>query len=107
LTVCASPGGEEETAVVWDGTRLTVDRSRSSLDPRALGGVHGGALDAGDGDLELRVLVDRSIVEVFANGTFALTERIHPTRDDSTGVALEAVGGEAVVRSLDAWELRP
>jgi beta-fructofuranosidase len=107
LTVCASPGGEEETAVVWDAGRLAVDRSRSSLDPRSLDGVHGGPLDIGDGDLELRVLVDRSIVEVFANGTFALTERIHPTREDSTGVALEAVGGEAVVRTLDAWELRP
>jgi beta-fructofuranosidase len=107
LLVRAAPGGEEQTAIVWEPGRLAVDRSRSSLDPRAAGGVHGGPLDLAGRDLELRVLVDRSIVEVFANGALALTERIYPAHAESTGVAVEAVGGQARLRTLDAWELRP
>lgn len=109
LDVCTSPLGEERTTIAWDRTpgRLTVDRSRSSLDPRAHGGRHGGPLDLAGGDLELRVLVDRSIVEVFANGRLALTERIYPTREDSTGVAVSATGGEALLRRLDVWQLEP
>lgn len=108
LTVCAAPDGEEQTTIEWDRatSRLSVDRSRSSLDPRARGGSHGGALDLAGDDLELRVFVDRSIVEVYANGRFALTERIYPTREDSAGVALAAVGGDALLRSLDLWELQ-
>ena len=107
LRVRASPGGEEETVVEWDRAsgRLTVDRSRSSLDPRAAGGRHGGVLDLGGGELELRVLVDGSIVEVFANGRFALTERIYPTRTDSAAVSLSAFGGAAELRRLDVWRL--
>jgi beta-fructofuranosidase len=107
VTVRASPDGAEETAIEWDAAarRLSVDRSRSSLDPAARVGRHGGVLDVGGEELELRVFVDRSIVEVFANGRFALTERIYPTRDDSIGVALAATGGDALVHSLDLWQL--
>lgn len=107
LCVCSSPDGEEETTIEWnrESGRLSIDRSRSSLDPRAAGGSHGGTLPLGDDDLELRVLVDRSIIEVFANGRFTLTERIYPTRNDSTGVSLSAVGGEALARALDVWQL--
>ena len=107
LCICSSPGGEEETAIEWhrESRRLSIDRSRSSLDRRALGGSHGGTLDPGDGDLELRILVDRSIVEVFANGRFTLTERIYPTREDSAGVTISAVGGRALMRTFDVWQL--
>jgi beta-fructofuranosidase len=53
--------------------------------------------------LELRVLVDRSIVEVFANGTVARTTRIYP--DGDVEIELSADGGEALLRRLDVWRL--
>lgn len=107
LLVCASPGGEERTAVEWDRATgmLSVDRSLSSLDPRAAGGRHSASLDLSDGELELRVFVDTSIVEVFANGHLALTERVYPTREDSTGVSLSSDGAPALLRALDVWQL--
>ena len=109
LEICASPGREEVTTIAWrPGTRrLTFDRSRSSHDPAAAGGVHGGTVPGSGGDLELRVFIDRSMVEVYADGCFTLTERIHPTRHDATGIALSAAGGEAVVRGLEIWVLEP
>jgi sucrose-6-phosphate hydrolase SacC (GH32 family) len=57
--------------------------------------------------LRLRVYLDRSVLEVFANQRQCLTQRIYPTRGDSDGVILFARGGSATVRSLDAWDLSP
>ena len=45
--------------------------------------------------LELRVFIDRSVIEVFANGRQSLTQRVYPTRADSIGVRLFAAGGAA------------
>jgi beta-fructofuranosidase len=108
LRVRRSPGDEEYTEIRFDRGvgRIVVDRERASLDPAAYKGVHGGALHlAPDEPLKLRVFLDGSIVEVYANGRAALTERIYPTRDDSTGVCLGVEGGGAHLISLDAWEL--
>ena len=55
--------------------------------------------------LELRVFVDRSVIEVFANGRHYLAMRIYPARKDSLGVQVFALGGGATLRSLDVWEM--
>ena len=55
--------------------------------------------------LELRVFVDRSVIEVFANGRQCLAVRVYPERADSTGVSLRAQGSAARLRSLDAWQM--
>ena len=54
--------------------------------------------------LSLRVFIDKSIVEVYANRRQCVTGRIYPTREDSAGVTLGCVNG-AVVRSVNAWEM--
>ncbi len=88
--------------------RLTVDRSRSRNAPDA--GSYdlcdlGGALPALTNDrLTLRILVDHSIVEVFAAGV-PLTARIYPASPDATGVHV-AVDGAGARVSLSAWEMR-
>lgn len=59
-----------------------------------------------DGTYELRVLVDRSSVEVFANdGRYTNTNLIFPD-PASTGVSLSARGGTAELLELVAYELR-
>ncbi|MBI2939123.1 MAG: GH32 C-terminal domain-containing protein, partial [Chloroflexi bacterium] len=55
--------------------------------------------------LELRVFVDRSVVEVFADNRHYLAKRIYPARRDSLGVQVFALGGSATLRSLDAWQM--
>ncbi len=57
--------------------------------------------------LDLRVFLDRSIIEVFANGRQCITQRIYPSREDSLGVSLFARGGEAHLMQLDAWRMGP
>lgn len=63
--------------------------------------------------LRLRVFVDRSVVEVYANGRAALTARSdaaalggrHPDREDRHPVTLFANGGPARVDTVDVWEM--
>lgn len=56
--------------------------------------------------LNLRIFVDKSIVEVFANNRQCAAVRVYPGRADSVGVSLRAQGGEAALRSFDLWQMR-
>ena len=56
--------------------------------------------------LRLRIFLDRSVVDVFANGLQCLALRVYPDRKNIVGVAIRARGGDAVLRSLDAWQMR-
>lgn len=109
LKVCRSPKGEEETLVYYDaiGKKLKVDTHKSSLTegPKC---VEAGPFELTPGEtLKLRVFVDKSVVEVFANGRQAVMRRIYPSRDDSVGVALFSNGGPASVATLEAWDMMP
>ncbi len=109
VKVRVSPGGEEETAIFYDtdDQALSVDTRRSGPDdtPRA---VESGPLSVKDGErLVLRVFVDRSVVEVFANQRQAIARRIYPSRPDSLGVRLFSSGGDAVAHSIRAWTISP
>ena len=122
LIVRASPDGAERTVIAYDGAagEVSIDVSRSSTDangwrPYPMDFWRGFtpanltrqaaplALGAGEA-LRLRVFVDRSIIEVFANGRLCLTQRVYPTRPDSSGVALRVAGGATVSR-LEAWDM--
>jgi len=56
--------------------------------------------------LRLRVFIDRSVVEVFANGRQCAAVRVYPGREDSVSVSLRAQGRDSVLNSLDAWRMR-
>jgi beta-fructofuranosidase len=109
IVLRASPDGAEETRVVYDRVngRFGVDRARSSLSADATRDEHWGPLELADGEpLRLHILLDRSVVEVFANGRACATSRIYPSRPDSTGVGMFARGGGATLARLDLWDMR-
>lgn len=109
VKVACSPGGEEQTVIFYDAGAKTlgIDTTRSSLSegPKT---VEAGpfALAAGE-RLELRIFVDKSVIEVFANGRQAVMRRIYPSRPDSFGVRLKSCGGAADVSRIEAWQLMP
>ena len=57
--------------------------------------------------LKLRIFMDRSVLEIFANGRQCVTQRIYPTRVDSTGIRLFARGGRATARLVEVWDMEP
>jgi beta-fructofuranosidase len=54
--------------------------------------------------LQLRVFLDKSILEVYANGRQCVTERIYP-QPESRGLALWSRRGAVAVIALDAWDM--
>ena len=62
-------------------------------------------LDPGE-NINLKVFIDKSIVEVFVNGKQCVAVRVYPGRDDSVGVSLKAHGRDALLKSLDAWQMK-
>ena len=108
LTLRRSKDGSEQTRLVWRASEatLTVDRTQSSLDPEPFKFPRSGRVELAAGEnLRLHVFLDRSVLEVFANGQLCLSSRIYPTREDSLGVAVFAKGGRALLQRLDAWSL--
>jgi beta-fructofuranosidase len=106
VKVRASTGGEEQTLLYYDARakKLCFDSTRSGTDGRQT--LEQAPLDLKNGEaLKLRVFVDRSIIEVYANDRQAICRRVYPSRSDSLGVLLFAVGGDVEVASVKAWEM--
>ena len=116
LFVLRSSDGQEQTRVSLfqryperpGNASLQIDVSAASTRSDVFARTpETGPLVLEDGEtLRLRVFVDRSIVEVFANGRQCLTLRAYPEREDSSGVSMFARGGSAKLVSLDAWQMR-
>jgi beta-fructofuranosidase len=107
VSVRRSPAGEEETRLGYDADRtfFAVDGTRSSLDPGFYGrSVRGGVVDLRGEALDLRVFVDRSVVQAYVNERYSLTARTFPSRYDALGVAVHA-RGDAALETLRVWRL--
>lgn len=110
LAILASPDGLEQTVIRLDAdevgaVRLALDRSASSLDDNVETRPLGGTVTADpDGAVALRVLIDHSAVEIFANGR-PLTARVYPTRADARHLQLTARGRAVELDSFDAWRM--
>jgi fructan beta-fructosidase len=102
-------GGGQETRIGFSPATQTlfVDRTRSGAVPAAVFTERRSApLSPRNGAIRLRIFLDRSSVEVFANdGERVLTEQIFAS-PNSDGIELYATGGSARLNSLDLWELR-
>ncbi|MCX6898844.1 MAG: GH32 C-terminal domain-containing protein [Verrucomicrobia bacterium] len=130
IKVRCSPDGAEQTAIVCTPSAQTLktELAKSTLDPQvtyvwanenwakehnmpadkrfAKEQVAPFELKPGE-PLRLRVFLDRSVLEIYANDRQCITQRIYPSRADSLGVALISRGGNAKVKSLDAWDISP
>ncbi len=123
LDVLRSPDAEERTTIRFlkqaylshnrDGQcykqdALVLDATRASLRPDVLARppeIAPFELKEGE-NLKLRIFVDQSVVEVFANGRQCLALRVYPERNDSQGLSIRSQGRDALLRSLDAWQMK-
>ncbi len=87
---------------------ISIESSFSSILPDVLsrGPETGAFLLEPDETLKLRIFIDKSVVEVFANDRQAVAMRVYPGLKRSTGVSLRAQGSEAELISLDAWQMK-
>ncbi|WP_338359157.1 glycoside hydrolase family 32 protein [Yeosuana marina] len=59
-----------------------------------------------DENLELRIFIDKSVVEVFVNNKQCVAARVYPNREDSIGVSFKAQGSESELISLKAYQMK-
>lgn len=123
INLCASPDGAERTSISYrpSAGTLSIDLEKSTLDKSIkhyyytmFNGENPevtkqeAPLELGDGEkLELRIFIDRSIIEIYANERQCMTQCIYPTRDDSIGIELFTRGGSMTVDSIKAWDMAP
>ncbi len=118
VRVRSTVDGSEQTLIGYDrdSRELFCDTTASSKDPAIEGrppfllgrGIQKGALRLeGTEPLRLRIYIDASVLETFANGKASLSDRIYPVNPASLGIGLFAKGGTARMRSMTVWELSP
>ncbi|MFF3485616.1 GH32 C-terminal domain-containing protein [Streptomyces sp. NPDC002701] len=112
LRLVTSADGSEYLDITLDpeAGRLIVDRGHASLEPRARGGSYAVPCPAAarpGTPVELRVIVDRSITEVYLADGQVLTSRFYPLADGpwrlqarTSGTGRSAFAAEACDSSL-------
>jgi sucrose-6-phosphate hydrolase SacC (GH32 family) len=107
LRLTSAAGEEVVIGVAADKPEVFVDRRRSRATPfhEAYPGRHAGPVRWRDDRITLRILFDRTTLEVFANdGETVVSERVYPTRPlDRMEVVRTGAG---VVGPARLWALR-
>ena len=124
VKVRCSPDKSEETLITYNpaaGT-LTVNFQKSTVKDNVIyrGFYHTNEPYAGmidhttqkapfqlkDGEtLKLRIFLDRSVLEVFANDRQCITQRIYPSKPESQEIRLFARGGNGKALDIKAWDM--
>ena len=87
---------------------ITIESSYSSIlsDVRSRAPETGPIVLESDEILKLRIFIDKSLVEVFANGKQCVAQRVYPGLEDSDRISLRAQGSEAELIAFDAWQMK-
>jgi len=108
LNVRASSDGKEYTRIYYDAKthELVFDATHSGGDGRMV--VERAPLTLKPGEnLKLRVFIDKSVIEVFANDRQAIGRRVYPVGKDSTEISLFESGTDHVLHHLVGWTMNP
>lgn len=107
VVLFATGDGAERTVLELrrddDGLRVALDRSGSTLASGCDTSPHSGTVSGAGPATRVRILLDRSSVEVFVDGV-ALTTRVYPSRADADRVHFTPTG-LARIDAARAWRL--
>lgn len=128
LKVFCSPDGKEETLIKYDPVAevLIIDFKKSSVnapvefvkycikhylptDDKDVDGTVSEQhapfkLKKGE-SLKLNVFIDRSVIEVFANGRHCVTQVVYPELEASSGLVLFTEGDTVEAKNIKVWEM--
>lgn len=91
--LCAREGREHTDVVFYPGTgKFEVVLDKSTLLPEIdTSTIKGSFTPVQDGIINIKILVDCSVIEIFVNSTSCLTARAYPVQD-SDGISIESQG---------------
>jgi beta-fructofuranosidase len=102
LNVYKSPDGRECTRLhyVHEKRELTLEKGLSSLDGNPSKDFQRAKLSTTGKNtkkLDLRIFLDHSIIEIFANDEAAITGRVYPVLEDSLGISLSGRAAKVTI----------
>jgi beta-fructofuranosidase len=106
VALACAPDGSEHTRIAYypESQELVVDRSRSSLLDSVETFPHCARHELlPEETLDLRLLLDGSVLEIIANGRTSVSTRIYPSRGESNGVRLFGLG---VLEVMTVWTMQ-
>ncbi|MBT5875447.1 MAG: glycoside hydrolase family 32 protein [Candidatus Latescibacteria bacterium] len=115
VNVLRSPGREEYTRIAFFRNRgyrgeslITIDTSYASTAADVVSRAPETAPISLEPEepLDLRIFLDKSVVEVFANGKQCVAVRVYPERDDSQTISFKSQGVGSQISSLTCWEMK-
>jgi sucrose-6-phosphate hydrolase SacC (GH32 family) len=89
-----STNANAPVTVSFNGAELKVMDAKAASKPAK-----------GDRNLKLRIFLDRSVMEVFANETVCVTKVISPL-DANASLEIRAEGGVAKAKRVEAWPMK-
>lgn len=125
VKVFCSPDGREETAILYDPAtkEIVIDFVKSAaggevkmlpncmFEPQLPGftepvSQQRAPFELKEGEaLILDIFIDKSIIEVFANGRQCLTQVVYPTLAESNGIKLVSGNEELIIKRFNAWKM--
>jgi sucrose-6-phosphate hydrolase SacC (GH32 family) len=102
IAVTIGVGSAKRVGLAVRGVEISFNSNSGEL--RCLD--HSAPLGIVDDKIDLRVLVDRTAVEIFAGGGKVVMSFALPLVPDNQSLSVFAEGGEAVLDRLDLWQLR-
>jgi beta-fructofuranosidase len=94
LHIRRSGDGTRFVPITFDGTSIECAGVKAPV-----------SLLPGQKTMPLRLFLDKSVLELYANDRTCFTRVVYPNEAD-LGVALAATGGAARIRSFHAWKMR-
>lgn len=116
LNILRSADKQEYTQIIfyrnrrfWDSNNiLSINTDNSSILPEVRSRPAENAplhLEAGE-NLRLRIFIDKSVVEIYANDKQYAAVRVYPGLAGSTGVSILSRASDSELISLDAWQMK-
>ena len=96
LKVRCAADGEEGISVRYADGVLNVAGTEVPL-----------VLEGGSGTLKLHLFLDKSVLEAFIDEGRAAVTRVHYPGEADLAIAAFAENGDAVLKSLDVWQMKP
>lgn len=122
VSVFCTADGREQTSVILDLEKKTlrIDTRKSSLDtvnyrvftmvkdPESYVAIQEAPFEINKGEkIRLRIFLDKSTVEVFANGRQCITQMVYPTLADAVNVQVFSEDASVKVKQVKSWKLFP
>ena len=107
VTVRTDEAAEECTRLYYDAEAKTLVFDSTASGPAGRPAAESAPLALSEGEsLTLRVFVDQSVVEIYANDRQAICRRVYPSNPKKAlGIALWTEGNPLTVEQVRAWEM--